>query len=127
MLPFLFHNGSRPSLATPFPSVRTGDLPWKGQRFAAKVSDWRGGAVLRGENFGLTQLLLHPLGAPFRGAVGGSRLRGHQSRDVSRVKKKEYITRNNVIRDGTAAVPYDGAFSAVASDAPPTCVYPPFR
>ena len=68
-----------------------------------------------------------PLGAPFRGAVGGSRLRGHQSRDVSRVKKKEYITRNNVIRDGTEAVPYDGAFSAVASDAPQTCVYPPFR
>ena len=60
-----------------------------------------------------------PLAPTDEGAVGGSRLRGHQSRDVSRVKKKEYITRNNVIRDGTEAVPYDGAFSAVASDAPP--------
>ena len=67
-----------------------------------------------------------PLAPTDEGAVA-ERLRGHQSRDVSRVKKKEYITRNNVIRDGTEAVPYDGAFSAVASDAPPTCVYPPFR
>ena len=59
-----------------------------------------------------------PLAPTDEGTVA-ERLRGHQSRDVSRVKKKEYITRNNVIRDGTEAVPYDGAFSSVASDVPP--------
>ena len=38
---FLFHPALVSTLATPFPSVRTGDFPEKGQRFAAKILHWR--------------------------------------------------------------------------------------
>ena len=53
----LFTSALVVTLATPFPSVRTGDFPYEVQRSAAKISDWR--------------IEMHRvLGAPLRGAGG---------------------------------------------------------
>ena len=102
ILPFLLPNGNNSRLATPFPSARTGDclaaarsrrgsdmppachsLPRR--RFATLK-----GAALRGKDYALAQWgSAPPLGAPFRGVVGVSRLRGRQIRDQSRVEKRE--------------------------------------
>ena len=91
-----------------FFSIMAADRVWRPLSPVCALGTYpRRGSALRGGG-----VLVYALGAPFRGAVGGSRLRGHQSRDVSRVKKKEYITRNNVIRDGTEAVPYDYSLGA---------------
>ena len=105
-LHFLFPIGNNPTLATPFPSVRTGDclaaarsrrgsdmppachsLPRR--RFATLK-----GAALRGKGLGLAYYnASHHPSAPTRGAVA-QRLRGRQGGDWSSAEKKERTTKS---------------------------------
>ena len=102
-LPSLLPTGTIYQLATPFPSVRTGDclaaarsrrgsdMPPACHSLPRRRCTTLKEAALRGKGLGLARWMHCALGAPVRGAVGVSRLRGRQCIENCQYEKEKTI------------------------------------